>query len=258
MDLGLEGRVYVVTGGSAGIGLAGATTLVDNGAKVVLVARDEERLRGAAAALGDSALGISGDLSEASTATRAVASAQARFGRLDGALISVGGPASGTPTSLSDDQWRLAFEQVFLAQMRVARAVAQSVGTTEGTLGYGPALLFILSSTYKQPLPGLATSNFLRPGLAMMVKDLADELGPRGVRVVGIAPGKIATDRVFMLDARQGSPEQVRRRNEAAIPLQRYGEPNEIGRVAAFLLSPAASYITGSVVAVDGGALRSV
>lgn len=257
MDLGLEGRVFVVTGGSAGIGLAGAHSLVENGAKVVLVARDEERLRGAAAALGDAALGVQGDLSESSTATRSVAAAQARFGRLDGALISVGGPPSGSPTSISDDQWRISFEQVFLGQLRVARAVAQAVGTSEGTLGYGPAIAFVLSSSYKQPIPGLATSNALRPGMAMLVKDLADELGPRGIRVVGLAPGRIATDRVFMLDARQGSPEQVRRRNEATIPLQRYGEPNEIGRVAAFLLSPAASYITGSIIPVDGGMLRS-
>jgi 3-oxoacyl-[acyl-carrier protein] reductase len=258
MDLGLDGRVYVVTGGSAGIGLAGASSLVENGAKVVLVARDEERLRGAAAALGDAALGVSGDLSESSTASRAVAAAQARFGRLDGALVSVGGPPAGTPTTMSDEQWRNAFEQVFLGQLRVARAVAAAVGTSEGTLGYGPAIALVLSSSYKQPIAGLTTSNALRPGLAMLVKDLADELGPRGIRVVGLAPGRIATDRVFMLDARQGSPEQVRRRNEATIPLQRYGEPNEIGRVAAFLLSPAASYITGTTIPVDGGLLRTV
>ena len=119
------------------------------------------------------------------------------------------------------------------------------------------SLLLILSSSSKELVAGLTTSNGLRPGLAMMVKDLADELGGRGIRVNGIMPGRLATDRMFAIDARLGAPDMVRRRNESAIPLGRYGEPDELGKVAAFLLSPAASYVSGSIVPVDGGMLRS-
>ena len=118
--------------------------------------------------------------------------------------------------------------------------------------------MFVLSSSAKEIFPGLSTSNGLRPGLAMMVKDFADELGARGIRVNGLLPGRIATDRMFALDARYGAPDMVRRRNEATIPLGRYGEPEEFGRVAAFLLSPAASYLSGALLHVDGGSSRAL
>jgi 3-oxoacyl-[acyl-carrier protein] reductase len=119
-------------------------------------------------------------------------------------------------------------------------------------------VLVVLSTSAKSPIHGLATSNGLRPGLAMLVKDFADELGPRGMRVNGVLPGRIATDRTLALDASQGNAAAARRRNEAAIPLGRYGDPAEFGRLAAFLLSPAASYITGSLIPVDGGSLRAL
>ena len=116
----------------------------------------------------------------------------------------------------------------------------------------------MLSTSVKAPIPGLAASNGLRPGLAMLVKQLADELGPNGTRVVGLLPGRVATERVQHLDSLADDPEAARTRAEAAIPLRRSGRPEEFGRVAAFVLSPAASYLTGSMVAVDGGALRSL
>jgi 3-oxoacyl-[acyl-carrier protein] reductase len=107
-------------------------------------------------------------------------------------------------------------------------------------------------------MPGLATSNGLRPGLAMLVKQLADELGPDGTRVIGLLPGRIETERVRYLDSLKDDPEAVRKSAEAAIPLRRSGQPEEFGRVAAFVLSPAASYLTGSVISVDGGAQRGL
>jgi len=187
-----------------------------------------------------------------------VAAAVARFGRLDGALISVGGPAAGTPMTTDDETWRISFETVFLGALRVARAAANAMTGNPGELsGTAGSIALILSSSARELVNGLTTSNGLRPGLAMMVKDLADELGPRGIRVNGLMPGRLATDRMFAVDARLGAPDMVRRRNEAAIPLGRYGEPDELGRVAAFLLSPAASYVSGSLVPVDGGMLRS-
>ncbi len=112
--------------------------------------------------------------------------------------------------------------------------------------------------TVKAPIAGLAISNGLRPGLAMVAKTLADELGPRGVRVNGLLPGRVDTDRVQQLDAASGDPAAARRSSEAGIPLRRYGRPEEFGRAAAFLLSPAASYVSGVMLPVDGGALRSL
>jgi 3-oxoacyl-[acyl-carrier protein] reductase len=261
MDLGLSDRVFVVTGGSRGLGFASAQALVAEGARVIVVARDQHGLDAAVETLGggDHAVGLSADLADSAAAERVIAAAVARYGRLDGALISVGGPAAGTAMTTDDETWRVSFETVFLGALRVARATANAMSSEPGELaGVGGSLVFILSSSAREIFPGLTTSNGLRPGLAMMVKDFADELGSRGIRVNGILPGRIATDRMFALDARYGAPDMVRRRNEAAIPLGRYGEPEELGRVAAFLLSPAASYLSGALLNVDGGSSRSI
>ena len=261
MDLGLSDRVFVVTGGSRGLGLASAEVLVAEGARVVVVARDQQGLDQAVERLGggDHAVGLPADLGDPATAERVVAAAVARYGRLDGALISVGGPAAGTPMTTGDDAWRSAFETVFLGAVRVARAAANAMSSDPADVaGVGGSLVFVLSSSARELVPGLATSNGLRPGLAMLVKDFADELGARGIRVNGVLPGRLATDRIFALAARDGAPDMGRRRNEASIPLGRYGEPEELGRVAAFLLSPAASYLSGALLPVDGGASRSV
>lgn len=260
MDLGLAQRVFVVTGGSRGLGLAGARALVEEGAHVVVAARDQVALDEAIDGLGSSnAVGLAADLADPGAAERVIAAALARYERLDGALISVGGPAAGTPMTTDDETWRLAFESVFLGQLRVARAAANAMtGDPADLSGTRGSLAFVLSSSSRELLPGLTTSNGLRPGLAMIVKDLADELGPRGIRVNGLLPGSFATDRRFAIDARYGAPDVVRRRNESGIPLGRYGEPEEFGRAAAFLLSPAASFVSGALVPVDGGASRSV
>ncbi len=260
MDLGLAGRTYLLTGASRGLGLATARVLVAEGATVVLSARDPEALGAAAADLGPgNAVAISADLADPGAAERLVAGTVGRFGRLDGALISVGGPPPGTPMTVDDEQWRDSFESILLGAVRMMRAVA-SAATVEpaAPLGSGPAILAVLSTSAKSPIPGLTTSNGLRPGLGMLVKDFADELGPRGIRVNGIMPGRIATDRTLALDHVQGNATVNRRRNESAIPLGRYGEPTEFARFAAFLLSPAASYLTGGLHPVDGGSLRAL
>lgn len=252
MDLGLADRVYVVTGGSSGLGRAGAQALTAEGARVVLGGRDQGRLDAAVAALGaDRATAVAGDLSDADVPARLVEAATTTYGRLDGALLSVGGPPAGSVTDVGDDAWRAAFDRVFLGPLRCARTVA-------ATLGDGGSLVFVLSSSVRSPIPELAVSNGLRPGLAMAAKTLADELGPRGVRVNGLLPGRIATDRTAALDARGGDEAAARARSEASIPLRRYGDPAEFGRVAAFLLSPAASYLSGVMLPVDGGMLRTL
>ncbi len=261
MDLGLADRVFVVTGGSRGLGLAGAQALVAEGAHVILAAREQKALDEAVATLGGtgSAVGLTADLGDPAAAERVVAAALARFERLDGALISVGGPPAGSTMNTDDETWRVAFETVFLGQLRIARAAANAMtGDPNSSPGTRGSLAFVLSSSSREVLTGLSASNGLRPGLAMLVKDLADELGPHGVRVNGLLPGSFATDRRFALDARYGAPDMVRRRNESTIPLGRYGEPEEFGRVAAFVLSPAASYLSGALLTVDGGASRSI
>jgi 3-oxoacyl-[acyl-carrier protein] reductase len=242
MDLGLRDRAYLVTGGSRGLGFA--------------------------------------DNADPAAPGQLIAAARERFGRLDGALISVGGSPGGTIASITDDQWQSAFESVFLGAVRLARTLAADLGagrTAEAAvgaedasragggaragaatrLGTGGSIVFVLAASVRAPLPGLGISNGLFPGLAGVVKALADEHGPAGVRVNGVLPVRIATDRVRQLDALAGDPDEVRARLSQNIPLRRYGEPEEFGRAAAFLLSPAASYTTGAMIPVDGGAIRS-
>ncbi|MFJ3128179.1 SDR family oxidoreductase [Streptomyces sp. NPDC086993] len=246
MDLGLKDRVYIVTGATRGLGNATARVLADDGARVVVTGRDGERAEAAAAELGPGAVGLAADNADPASAQRLVDAAHERFGRLDGILISVGGPAPGFVADNTDEQWQSAFESVFLGAVRLARAAT-------AVLGEGGVIGFVLSGSVYEPIAGLTISNGLRPGLAGFAKSLADELGPRGIRVVGVLPARIDTDRARELDARSGDAEASRAAHEALIPLRRYGTPEEFGRAAAFLLSPAASYLTGIMLPVDGG-----
>ncbi|MDI3404918.1 SDR family oxidoreductase [Streptomyces cavernicola] len=250
MDLGLKDRVYVVTGATRGLGHATTEALVADGAKVVITGREEKSVTEAAAALGENAVGVAADNADPAAAARLIDTARERFGRFDGVLISVGGPAPGTAASNTDEQWQSAFESVFLGAVRLARTAAAE-------LSEGGVIGFVLSGSVYEPIAGLTISNGLRPGLAGFAKSLADEVGPRGIRVVGVLPGRIATDRLKQLDGLSPDPAAARAANESKIPLGRYGAPEEFGRTTAFLLSPAASYVTGVMVPVDGGALRS-
>jgi 3-oxoacyl-[acyl-carrier protein] reductase len=249
VDLGLAGRVFVVSGGSRGLGRATAEVLVAEGAQVVLGARDEATVERAAQELGGRAhaVGIRADLGTAAAAQRLVEAAHTAFGGLDGALVSVGGPAPGGALETEEDAWRAGFESVFLGALRLTRQVAAAVGPDGGSIA------LVLSSSVRVPIPGLAVSNGLRPGLAGLAKNLATELGPRNIRVNGLLPGRISTDRTVEIDRASGDPDGSALRSQALIPLGRYGEPAEFGRVAAFVLSPAASFVTGSMVTVDGG-----
>jgi 3-oxoacyl-[acyl-carrier protein] reductase len=251
MDLGLADRAYVVTGGTRGLGRATAEVLVAEGARVVISSRSQESVDDTAAALGAAATGVVADNADADTPARLVAAAHDTFGRLDGALISVGGPPPGPITEGTDDEWRAAFDSVFLGAVRLATTVADA-------LDDGGSIAFVLSTSVKAPIPDLGISNGLRPGLAMAAKTLADELGPRGIRVNGLMPGRVDTDRVRELDARSGDAAATKERHLATIPLRRYGDPAEFGRAAAFLLSPAAGYLSGIMLPVDGGLTRSL
>ena len=253
MDLDLDAKVYIVTGGTGGLGRATAQALVADGARVVVSGRHQDSVDEAVGALGGDqhARGVVADNADVTTPARLIDAAREAFGGLDGALISVGGPAAGPVMTTPDEAWTAAYQSVFLGAVRLAREVADAL--TEGG-----AIAFVLSSSVKAPIGGLAVSNGLRPGLAMVAKTLADEVGPRGIRVNGLMPGRVETDRVLQLDAAGGDPEAARRTNEAAIPLGRYGRPEEFGRAAAFLLSPAASFISGVMLPVDGGMVRAL
>ncbi|WP_419993848.1 SDR family oxidoreductase [Streptomyces boninensis] len=249
MDLGLQDRVYVVTGATRGLGRASAEQLVAEGAKVVLSGRDEKAVAAAAAELGENAVGVAADNADPATPGRLIAAAREHFGTLDGVLISVGGPPAGKTEDITDDQWEAAFASVYLGAVRLARAAA-------GELGEGGVIGFVLSSSVHEPVAGLTVSNGLRPGLAGFAKSLSNELAPRGVRVIGVLPGRIDTDRVRELDSLSGDADAARERSESMIPMRRYGTPDEFGKTTAFLLSPAASYLTGVMLPVDGGMRR--
>lgn len=185
--------------------------------------------------------GMVADNGHPASAQLLVESAIAHWGKLDGLVVSVGGPPPSTALDAADEDWTASFESVFLGAVRLAREAAKVM--TDGS-----AIVFVLSTSVKSPLTGLGVSNGLRPGLAMVAKDIADELGPRGIRVVSVLPGRFDTSRGGAV-----SDDAL-----ARIPLGRIGDPEEFGRTVAFLASPAASYITGSTVTVDGGAVRAL
>jgi len=260
MNLDLQDRVYIVSGASRGLGFATAEELVADGARVVIASRHQDSIDTAAIALEapNRVVAVAADLGDPQTADRLVAIALEEFGQLDGAVISVGGPPPGRAAEVDDESWRVAFESVFLGPLRLVlgplRLAKAVLSATESAV----SVTIVLSTSVRSPIPGLAVSNGLRPGLAMAAKTLADEFGHNGSRVNVVLPGRIATDRMQQLDDASGDAQESRRLNSANIPLGRYGEPEEFGRVAAFVTSPAASYISGSVITVDGGATRSL
>lgn len=255
MDLGLSGRGYIVTGGSRGLGRASAEHLVSDGAHVLIVGRDAEQAATAAGELTSqgegTAYALSADLGDPGAADRILAAAHEHLDRLDGAVLSVGGPPMGSIQDRTDAEWRAAFEQVHLGPLRLARTL---LAAADNPL----AISFVLSTSVRSPLADLALSNGLRPGLAMAAKTMADEYGPRGHRINCLLPGRFDTDRVRAQDEASEDPEAKRAQHTAAVPLGRYGQPEEFGAVAAFVTSPMASFMTGSLVTVDGGATRAI
>ncbi|MET0772721.1 MAG: SDR family oxidoreductase [Candidatus Limnocylindrales bacterium] len=256
MDLRLGGARALVGGGSGGLGGAIAAALVAEGARTALAARSSERLDAVVARLGASAIATPADLSTAEGPESAVSAAVGAMGGLDLLVVNSGGPPPGTFDELDDAAWQRAIDGTLWSALRLIRSALPHLRASDR-----PAILVILSSSVREPIRGLTTSNLIRPGLVGLIKSLVPEIVP--VRINGIAPGRIATDRIAQIDAARaastGEPvERIRAATMGRIPVGRYGDPMELGRVGAFLLSPAASYVTGAIVPVDGGMIQAL
>jgi 3-oxoacyl-[acyl-carrier protein] reductase len=262
MDLGLHDKIALVTAASRGLGRAVALRLAQEGAHVAICARNETPLRETAveieAATGRQVLTLPADVSDPGMADLLVQATIERFGRIDVLVINAGGPPPGQFLDLTPEDWEAATQLMLMSAVRLCYAVAPLM-KAQGT----GSILAMTSITVKQPLPNLILSNSLRLGVTGLVKTLADELAPFGVRVNGICPGWTRTSRVEQLlqdrAERNGTtPDQEAVNIAAAIPLGRMGTPEEFAAAAAFLVSPAASYVTGVSLLVDGGMYRGV
>lgn len=253
MDLGLAERRFLVGGASRGLGAAVARALIAEGANVAGVSRDPAATRDV---WPPGAVAVAADLSDGDGPATAVRAAVEALGGLDGLLVNTGGPPGGTFSAVDEAAWQRAIEGTLLSTLRLIREALPHLRQ-----GRDPAIAVILSSSVREPIPGLVTSNVLRPGLAGLIKSLVTEIAP--IRINGVAPGRFDTDRVRSLDEARAaetdaSLEEIQAQTRARIPLGRYGDPDELGRVVAFLLSPAASYLDGVILPVDGGMIRSL
>jgi len=254
MDLGLGGQRILVGGATRGLGAAIASVVAAEDARVAAMARPSDALTAAARDL--DAVAVPADLTRPDAPAAAVAQAVDALGGLDGLLVNTGGPPAGRFDDVDEAAWESAIANTLQSSLRLIRAALPHLRQ-----GRDPAILIVLSSSVREPVADLVTSNVLRPGLAGLVKALVPEITP--IRINGLAPGRFETERVRFLDeSRAGrtgeSVEDVKASHVARIPLGRYGDPMELGRAGAFLLSPAASYITGVILSVDGGMVRSL
>lgn len=260
MDLGLKGQVALVAASSKGLGYGIARALAHEGARLAICSRDAHSIEAAAQKLRDETgaevMASVCDAAQGAQIRAWIDEAAAHYGRIDSLTVNAGGPPAGRLLSFSEEQWYAAFELTLMSALRMIKA---SVPHMQG----GGAILTVTSSSWKEPVEMLGLSTVMRAGVVGMVKTLADELAADGIRVNNLMPGRIATDRVAALDQatahREGiSFDEARARSLVRIPLKRLGTIDEFGAAGAFLLSPAAAYITGASLRVDGGMMRSV
>jgi 3-oxoacyl-[acyl-carrier protein] reductase len=246
MDLGLKGRTAIVCGASSGLGLATAESLANEGANVTMFARRRDLLEREADRIG--ALAVRGDVTSPRALQKVVDRTVEAFGGIDIVVWNSGGPPPGGATEVTPESLEQAFELLFVPAVRLVQLCLPHLERSEGG-----RILVLTSSTVKEPTDNLALSNAIRPGVTGWAKSLARELGPRGITVNCVAPGRIATARLDEL-----YPEGPADADVKAIPLGRWGIPQEFGDVVCFLASERARYVNGVTLAVDGGLIRSL
>jgi 3-oxoacyl-[acyl-carrier protein] reductase len=258
MDLGLSGKVAMVAGASRGLGFAVAEALAHEGVRVSIASRDSSAIQEAARRIGGGVLAVQADVSSADAIQHWANETTKAFGAVDLLFTNSGGPPAGPVLSFDDAAWQSAADLLLFSTLRMVRAAVPHMQARGGG-----AILMSTSSSVKEPIQNLGLSTVLRASVSALAKTLAIELAPANIRVNQIIPGRIDTDRVRQLDQINGSkqgitPDAAKQKSIASIPTGRYGRTEEYGKVAAFLLSDAASYMTGATVQVDGGLVRGV
>lgn len=262
MDIGLNGKSAFVAASSKGLGKACAIELAREGAHVMLSGRNEAELQKVKQEIQEIAAGqieyVVCDITKGEDIKQAIQATINKFGTIDILINNAGGPPTGSIEKLTDEDWYKAFDLNLLSYVRLIREVIPYMKEQKNG-----RIINLASSSVKQPIPGLLLSNTFRTGIAGLAKTLSIELAPFNILVNTVSPGRVATDRIHELDAIKAkqlgvSIEQVREDSMKTIPLGRYGEVEEFGKVVAFLASSVSSYITGSSLLIDGGMIKSL
>jgi 3-oxoacyl-[acyl-carrier protein] reductase len=258
VDLGIKGQVAVVAAGTRGIGLCCARALAREGARVAVFGRDPASLNEASRQIaeegGEPALALRGDLLDADSIADVLGQVRDKLGAVRILVANSVGPPPGSLEIATDEAWTRAFEGAFLSTVRMVRAVLPRMLETGGG-----SVIAVQSSSVKQPILGMFLSNGVRPGVAGLMKSLTHEYAKQNVRFNVVCPGRIHTERFMKVEKSHGGDTEARvARMAAEIPMGRLGRPDEVADAIVFLASARASYITGSVLSVDGGNVRSL
>jgi len=253
MDLKLENRTVLVTAASRGLGLGVAKSLVSEGARVIICGRNEASLKSAIESLGENAEYLVADVSKSEDVAMLLEHVKSKYETLDGLFVNAGGPPPGTFDTVSEEEWESSFQLTLMSAVRLTKEALPLLKKSGS-----PSILYSTSISVKQPIGNLLLSNAMRPAVIGMMRTLAEEIGPQGIRVNAVCPGYINTERVKELMDASGDADGATSRITSSVPLGRMGEPDEFGSVCAFLLSPISSYVHGALLLVDGGMYKGM